>query len=69
MPLNISLHFEHHLHAGVPWYQLGAYHRALQERLPEDVRSHVFNQNGEVWRQICQPFIGDSPSARTRGRD
>ena len=60
MPLNISLHFEHHLHAGVPWYRLGGYHQALRERLPEEVRSIVLNKNGEVWQQICEPFVMDS---------
>jgi fatty acid desaturase len=43
MPLNISLHFEHHLNYCVPWYDLGRYHLALWDVTPEPLRAHIFN--------------------------
>jgi fatty acid desaturase len=43
MPFNISLHFEHHLNYGVPWYELLRYHRDLEEIVPEHVREDVWN--------------------------
>jgi fatty acid desaturase len=43
MPLNISLHFEHHLNYCVPWYDLGRYHRALSAITPEPLRAYIFN--------------------------
>lgn len=43
MPLNISLHFEHHLNYCVPWYDLGKYHRALEAIAPEKLHAYLFN--------------------------
>ena len=50
MPLNISMHFEHHLNYCVPWYDLPRYHRALRDVIPEHVQRHVFNR--DVWPQL-----------------
>jgi fatty acid desaturase len=52
MPLNISLHFEHHLNYCVPWYDLPDYHRELAKIVPLEMRSQVFHYNLEVWQQI-----------------
>lgn len=43
MPLNISLHFEHHLNYCVPWYDLGKYHRAIKAQTPEALQPYLFN--------------------------
>jgi NAD(P)-dependent dehydrogenase (short-subunit alcohol dehydrogenase family) len=50
MPLNISLHFEHHLDYCVPWYRLSGYHRAARELVPAPLRPEVFNVR--VWEQL-----------------
>lgn len=50
MPLNISLHFEHHLNYNVPWYLLPSYHRALREIVPAPLQPEVFNTR--VWDQL-----------------
>jgi len=42
MPFNISLHFEHHLNASVPWYALPAYHRAIVDAVPDVERPTFF---------------------------
>lgn len=42
MPFNISLHFEHHLNATVPWYALPAYHRAILDLVPVADRPTFF---------------------------
>jgi fatty acid desaturase len=52
MPLNISLHFEHHLNSCVPWYDLMNYHRELEKIVPAEIRPQVFHYNSEVWQQI-----------------
>lgn len=52
MPLNISLHFEHHLNFTVPWYDLGRYHETLETIVPP-----------EVWRCV----VNRSPLAQLRG--
>jgi fatty acid desaturase len=52
MPLNISLHFEHHLNYCVPWYDLIRYHHHLQPVIPPEIRAEVYNSNGQVWQQI-----------------
>lgn len=52
MPLNISLHFEHHLNYCVPWYDLMNYHHALEKIVPREIRSQVFHYDFEVWQQI-----------------
>lgn len=52
MPLNISLHFEHHLNYCVPWYDLMKYHQQLQVIVPDEFYTDVFKFNGEVWQQI-----------------
>lgn len=50
MPLNISIHFEHHLNYCVPWYDLMAYHRALEAIVPPEVQPEIFNY--DVWDQL-----------------
>ena len=50
MPLNISLHFEHHLNYCVPWYLLPAYQHALREIVPPEVAAELFNTR--VWDQL-----------------
>ncbi|MFM7204344.1 MAG: fatty acid desaturase [Myxococcota bacterium] len=45
MPLNISLHFEHHLNYCVPWYELMNYHQALRPRVPIRLQSLIFNEH------------------------
>lgn len=45
MPLNISLHFEHHLNYCVPWYELMNYHRALRPLVPARLQELIFNQH------------------------
>ncbi len=52
MPFNISLHFEHHLNFAVPWYELGRYHAALQDVVPQPVKPWVFNRGAGVWAQM-----------------
>lgn len=52
MPLNISLHFEHHLNFCVPWYDLMKYHRKLTNILPDDIQKRVFPTNYQVWQNI-----------------
>ena len=51
MPLNISLHFEHHLNYCVPWYKLPRYQRALRRIVPPELQSVVFNE--DVWEQLA----------------
>lgn len=43
MPLNISMHFEHHLNHTVPWYELVNYHKAIKPMVPEEIRDNLFN--------------------------
>jgi fatty acid desaturase len=43
MPFNISLHFEHHLNASVPWYELARYERAIAGLVPAEIRSAVYS--------------------------
>ncbi len=59
MPLNISMHFEHHLNHTVPWYELMNYHRAIKPLVPEVLRDNLFN------RDILAQLLGglDSPIA------
>lgn len=45
MPFNITLHFEHHLNAGVPWYDLVRYHRDLRAIVPTHVQEGVWNRH------------------------
>lgn len=45
MPFNISLHFEHHLNATVPWYALPAYHRAIRDVVPDAERPTFFSMS------------------------
>lgn len=44
MPFNISLHFEHHLNYGVPWYDLVRYHEAILPIVPRALHASVFNR-------------------------
>ncbi len=37
-PFHINYHFEHHAAFMVPWYRLPAYHRAIRDRFPPEVR-------------------------------
>ncbi len=50
MPLNISLHFEHHLNYCVPWYDLPRYQRALREVVPAHLHPYLVNE--DVWEQL-----------------
>ena len=43
MPFNISMHFEHHLNPGVPWYELPRYHAALRGIIPRPLQPAIFN--------------------------
>jgi len=52
MPLNISVHFEHHLNCYVPWYDLMKYHRQLEKIVPPEVQKQIFRYNRDVWQQI-----------------
>jgi fatty acid desaturase len=53
MPFNISMHFEHHLNATIPWYLLGAAHKAVLRLTPEDSRKSVYNTGlGETVAQM-----------------
>lgn len=45
MPFNISLHFEHHLNATVPWYSLPMYHRTVRALVPETERTRYFSRS------------------------
>lgn len=52
-PLNISFHFEHHLLASVPWYNLPKFHRALEEVIPDHIQSQIYNRNiNEVYEVV-----------------
>jgi fatty acid desaturase len=50
LPINISLHFEHHLNYCVPWYDLPRYHRALLDVVPRHIQPYVFNH--DIWSQL-----------------
>jgi fatty acid desaturase len=50
LPLNISLHFQHHLNAGVPWYALPRYGRALASIVPPELQPRFFST--EIWGQL-----------------
>ena len=43
MPLNITLHFEHHLNYRVPWYSLPSYHQELIHIVPAELADSVWN--------------------------
>jgi len=64
MPFNISLHFEHHLHFFVPWYDLPEFHREIEKIVPEEVKPYLFNRNGAVWTQI----LGKKPTFDSKVR-
>ncbi|MEM9156278.1 MAG: fatty acid desaturase [Cyanobacteria bacterium P01_F01_bin.33] len=53
MPFNISLHFEHHLNAAVPWYNLMTYHQEIAAIVPAEIRPDVFKGDREVWQQMA----------------
>lgn len=40
-PFHINYHFEHHAAFMVPWYRLPAYHRAIRDRIPAELRPHL----------------------------
>ena len=44
MPFNISLHFEHHLNSGIPWYELPRYERALAGVVPAEIQREVYHR-------------------------
>jgi fatty acid desaturase len=50
MPLNISLHFEHHLNYCVPWYDLHRYHRAILPLVPKLVAAELVHHS--AWEQL-----------------
>jgi len=52
MPLNISIHFEHHLNDAVPWYDLLKYHQEFKAIVPPEIQPEIFHYNGQVWQQI-----------------
>lgn len=53
MPLNISLHFEHHLISRIPWYNLGPYHRELRGKLSPELQKDIYNLGlSACWKQI-----------------
>lgn len=62
MPLNITLHFEHHLNFTVPWYDLGRYHRELKSVVPPEVWNAVINH--APLAQLKDTLGGLSPQAR-----
>lgn len=64
LPLNISLHFEHHLNYCVPWYDLPRYHRALLDVVPWEVQPYVFNR--DIWNQLSGRK-GKTPIVTTSG--
>lgn len=45
MPLNITLHFEHHLNYRVPWYSLPGYHRELMSIVPSEYSRAIWNHH------------------------
>ena len=59
MPLNISMHFEHHLNHTVPWYELVNYHRAIRPLVPESIRENLFN------RDLMPQLLGQLPAPLT----
>lgn len=59
MPLNISMHFEHHLNHTVPWYELVNYHRAILPLVPEEIRDNLFN------RDLISQVLGKLPAPYT----
>ncbi len=63
MPLNISLHFEHHLHYCVPWYDLMKYHRELMKLVPQELHHIYWHRNGEIWSQLKGQIILPATSA------
>ncbi len=62
MPLNITLHFEHHLNFTVPWYDLGRYHAKLKSIVPPDIWRSVVNHTPIA--QLRDALGGLSPEAR-----
>lgn len=62
MPLNITLHFEHHLNFTVPWYDLSRYHRELRSIVPPEVWRSVINH--APLAQLKDTLGGLSPTAR-----
>lgn len=43
MPMNITMHFEHHLNFTIPWYELPNYHAEIRELVPEPLHVEFFN--------------------------
>ena len=43
MPMNITMHFEHHLNFTVPWYELPKYHADIRELVPRELHDEFFN--------------------------
>ncbi len=65
MPFNISLHFEHHLNYGVPWYDLVRYHRDLRQIVPANVRRDVWNHHPLL--QLAGALGGVRPEGEAQG--
>lgn len=57
MPLNISLHFEHHLHFFIPWYDLNRYHQVLVDIIPAHDQEKVFRYRGQVLDTITSDDV------------
>lgn len=56
MPLNISMHFEHHLNHTVPWYELMNYHKAIKPLVPAELQENIFN------RDLLDQVLGKLPA-------
>lgn len=67
MPFNISLHFEHHLNATVPWYALPAYHHAIVGLVPDAERSTYFSTSARSnLRELdvrARPAVNSQPQS------
>lgn len=54
MPLNITLHFEHHLNCHIPWYNLMHYHKKIKAVVPDYLNPVFFQSHFAVWKQLNQ---------------
>jgi len=60
-PFNLNYHLEHHFHAGVPCYNLKAFHRLLKEKGIYE-KTEFPNGYGELFRRVLLPDPhGESP--------
>jgi fatty acid desaturase len=70
MPLNINLHFEHHLNFTIPWYDLRDYHADVREIVPDELHDEFFNQDiaeqlsgekGDLGEELREIAYGEVP--------